>query len=212
MNDTKSKIYSEAKRLFYAQGYYKTTVRQITDAVGVNSGLFSYYFKNKFNLARQIYSEIFDKIISILNAYFSDEKNPAVFLGIMMRMHTYVRNDKRVILYAVDAMKDEIFEDSVRSFVKPYIEAVDHYYKANLSDEEHYMMMASTLGAEKAIFTQNYRGNIHFDVKRLSTIFYRIHLFHYNISSFEIDRCNEEVINRFRTLLDKYPNFIDDII
>ena len=39
MNDTKSKIYSEAKRLFYAQGYYKTTVRQITDAVGVNSGL-----------------------------------------------------------------------------------------------------------------------------------------------------------------------------
>ena len=174
MNDTKSKIYSEAKRLFYAQGYYKTTVRQITDAVGVNSGLFSYYFKNKFNLARQIYSEIFDKIISILNTYFSDEKNPAVFLGIMMRIHTYVRNDKRVILYAVDAMKDEIFEDSVRSFVKPYIEAVDHYYKANLSDEEHYMMMAATLGAEKAIFSQNYRGNIHFDVKRLSTIFYRI--------------------------------------
>ena len=140
------------------------------------------------------------------------KKNPAVFLGIMMRMHTYVRNDKRIILYTVDAMKDEIFEDSVRSFVKPYIEAVDHYYKANLSDEEHYMMMAATLGAEKAIFSQNYRGNIHFDVKRLSTIFYRIHLFHYNISSFEIDRCNEEVINRFRTLLDQYPNFIDDII
>ena len=212
INDTELKIYNAAKHLFYEQGYYKTTVRQITEAAGVNSGLFNYYFKNKYNLGVQIYNKIFDRIITIMNKYFADEENPAVFVGIMMRIHTHVRNDSRIILFAVDTMKEEIFEESVRSFIKPYIEAIDHYYKSNLSDEEHYMMIAATLGAEKAIFLQNYRGNIHFDIKRLSTIFFRIHLFHYNISSFEIDRCNQEVIRRFQSLLTHYPNYIDDII
>jgi AcrR family transcriptional regulator len=212
MNNTEIKIFNEAKSLFFTQGYYNTTIRQIAEAAGVNSGLFNYYFQNKFNLARRIYNTIFDNIIRILEMYFSDEENPAIYLGILMRMHTWLRNDKRIILFAVDAMKEEIFEDAVRDFVKPYIEAVDHYYKANLSDEEHYLMIAASLGAEKAIFTQNYLGNIHFDIKRLSVIFYRIHLFHYNISSYEIDRCNDVVTKRFQALLDQYPNFIDDII
>ena len=54
MNKTKKKIFIEAKRLFESGGYYDTTVREITSAAGVNSGLFNYYFKNKYNLAKQM--------------------------------------------------------------------------------------------------------------------------------------------------------------
>lgn len=212
MNETEQKIYNTAKILFYKNGYYKTTVRQITDSAEVNSGLFNYYYKNKYNLAVKLIDDIFYKIQNLTGEYYSLNKNPAVFQGIMMRMHGYCFNDKRIITFIVDAFKEGIFEESVLETTKILIGNINQYYKTNLSDEERHLALALTLGIEKSVFIQNYQGKINYDVKTRADIVLNNHLFHLQLEKKDREDCLEKVITEFQRILDKDPDFVRHLI
>ncbi|HAZ05481.1 TetR/AcrR family transcriptional regulator [Acetobacterium wieringae] len=55
--ETKQKIYVTAKQLFYEYGFTKTTLAQIAEDSGTNKAMVAYYFKNKNNLALEVYNE-----------------------------------------------------------------------------------------------------------------------------------------------------------
>lgn len=55
--ETKQKIYVTAKQLFYEQGFIKTTLAEIAQESDTNKAMVAYYFKNKNNLALEIYNE-----------------------------------------------------------------------------------------------------------------------------------------------------------
>lgn len=55
--ETKQKIYFTAKQLFYEYGFIKTTLAEIAKASGTNKAMVAYYFKNKNNLALEVYNE-----------------------------------------------------------------------------------------------------------------------------------------------------------
>lgn len=55
--ETKEKIYDTAKKLFYEDGFVKTTLSEIAKQSGANKAMVSYYFGNKNNLALEIYNE-----------------------------------------------------------------------------------------------------------------------------------------------------------
>jgi AcrR family transcriptional regulator len=50
--DTRHLILDAAERLFAAQGFPRTTIKQIGQAAGVNSALLYYYFGDKDRLYR----------------------------------------------------------------------------------------------------------------------------------------------------------------
>nr|WP_320026651.1 TetR/AcrR family transcriptional regulator [uncultured Acetobacterium sp.] len=54
---TKHKIYVTAKQLFYEHGFIKTTLAEIAQESDTNKAMVAYYFKNKNNLALEIYNE-----------------------------------------------------------------------------------------------------------------------------------------------------------
>jgi AcrR family transcriptional regulator len=54
--ETKQKIYVTAKQLFYEYGFTKTTLAQIAEDSGTNKAMVAYYFKNKNNLALEVYN------------------------------------------------------------------------------------------------------------------------------------------------------------
>lgn len=212
MNKTKKRIFVEAKRLFETQGYYNTTVREITNAAGVNSGLFSYYFKNKYNLAVQMYNNIFQNILTLAKENFGDIENPAVFMGIMMRMHTYTINDEMAIKFTIDALKEGIFETSMLEKSIELIININKYYKTNLSREEREILLTTTLGVERSLITQNYLGRFHLDSKAISDNVLRSHLFNFGLKRKEIDKCITEVQKNFKKLQKDEPHLVNRIM
>lgn len=56
--ETKKKIITTARFLFYEKGYSETSLRQISEKAGTNIGLMNYYFENKAGIAMLIYSDI----------------------------------------------------------------------------------------------------------------------------------------------------------
>jgi TetR/AcrR family transcriptional regulator len=57
--DTEAKIKEAARKVFLANGYEGTKIRQIADEAGVNIALVNYYFRSKEALFKAIYIETF---------------------------------------------------------------------------------------------------------------------------------------------------------
>lgn len=212
MNETKEKIFRTAKRLFEKQGYFNTTIREIAKDADVNLGLFSYYFKSKYNLAVSIYDEIFYNIKSFTEDYFGYLENPAVFMGIMMRMHTYTLGDERGILFAVDALKEGIFEESMVPLSMPLLANINAYYKTGLSAEDQKLVLFITLGVERSLITNNFKKNINLEIATMADCILRVHLFHLGLDSDQVKWCLQKVNKHFDKLLAERPNFIDNMI
>jgi TetR/AcrR family transcriptional regulator len=69
--DTEAKIKEAARKVFLANGYEGTKIRQIADEAGVNIALVNYYFRSKEALFKAIYTEtfgaFFGTIVQLLN-------------------------------------------------------------------------------------------------------------------------------------------------
>jgi AcrR family transcriptional regulator len=62
-----------AKKLFYAQGYARTSVRDIVDAAGVAKGTFYYYFDSKQAILEALVAELSDQMLALFEAIVDDE-------------------------------------------------------------------------------------------------------------------------------------------
>lgn len=212
MNNAELKIYTTAKEHFYKNGYYSTTVREIAKSAGVNSGLFNYYFNNKYNLAKMMYDEIFYNIQKLTMRYFSDEKNPAIFMGVMMRLHTYTLYSDPIVKFVIDALKEGIFEDSILSTTKFLVKDIADYYQKDFTDEALHLLLSITVATEKTCLTQKYNGLISYDLHQLANTILKIHLLGFELDKEEIRKCRESIIEKFEFIRSKHPDFVHLII
>lgn len=212
MNNTELKIYKVAKEHFYKNGYYNTTVREIAKSAGVNSGLFNYYFQNKYTVAKMIYDEIFYNIKNLTMRYFSDEKNPAIFMGVMMRLHTYTLYSDPIVEFVIDALKEGIFEDSIFNTTTPLVQDISDYYQKDFTGETLHLLLSITIATEKTCLTQKYNGLISYDLCKIANTILKIHLLGFDLDKAEITRCTESIIEKFEFIRSEHPNFVDLII
>ena len=61
--DTRELILDAAERLFAAQGFPRTTIKQIGQAAGVNSALLYYYFRDKDRLYREVLQRLVGTLV-----------------------------------------------------------------------------------------------------------------------------------------------------
>ena len=69
-NNTKGKIVSAAWKLFYEQGYDKTTVDDIVEASGTSKGSFYHYFESKESLPASLsylFDEMFEELMETMD-------------------------------------------------------------------------------------------------------------------------------------------------
>ena len=59
--ERKQEIMDTAERLFFENGYAKTKITDIIDAIGMSKGIFYYYFKSKEDVMNAIIENVIDK-------------------------------------------------------------------------------------------------------------------------------------------------------
>lgn len=69
-----NEILDAAQRLFYTQGYERTSIQQIIDEVGIAKGTFYHYYQSKIDLLDALFQRMFDGILQVLSPMVADEK------------------------------------------------------------------------------------------------------------------------------------------
>ncbi len=70
----RDKILHAALKLFYAKGYFKTSVHEIREQADVSIGLLYRYFKNKEELAKTIYSDLQQETIDTFESIVAEHE------------------------------------------------------------------------------------------------------------------------------------------
>ncbi len=110
----REEILTAAKRLFYENGYEKTTMRDIAKALDMHHTNIYYYFTSKKDLAILLYSEFYDKVKLETEAIVS--RNSIYFLATSMRVlyNAIYFNKKCFTLYG-DLLNSGVAEATVAS-------------------------------------------------------------------------------------------------
>lgn len=70
--ETKTSLYSSAKKLFYLKGYGATTIKDIITDAESKLGLFTYYFEGKESVAISIFKDFVNDIALVLEEPLKD--------------------------------------------------------------------------------------------------------------------------------------------
>lgn len=85
----KEKIIRASVTLFEAKGFSATSIRDITDSIGVTKGTFYYYFKTKEQLLMEIHKEYITRLLSrqqaiLENAEWSSGEKLRAMIGLLI--------------------------------------------------------------------------------------------------------------------------------
>lgn len=131
-DETRNDILSSAKKLFFTEGYEKTTLRTIAKSTGKEVGLIYYYFKNK----EQLFSSVIEVFGDEYEACVSDYLK-AVTGDKLVALSDFIFETKSDFLSfyeATDKLVEKVFRDEMLSrisfLVKPII-------KNSIKADEH---------------------------------------------------------------------------
>jgi len=138
----KQKLYEAAMKLFESQGYFATTVEQITVEAGVSKGLVYNYFKSKEELLAGLISETTDEMESVaemLNPNIPVEKSLSQFID---NYFNYLKAEKRFLKLQLTLMVmpelKEIVNKPLQQRAKLLLKILNDWFKnANISHPEN---------------------------------------------------------------------------
>ncbi|KPU45638.1 DNA-binding transcriptional repressor AcrR [Oxobacter pfennigii] len=160
--NTKEIILSAAKQQFSEQGYLKTTIASIFELIDVPMGVFTYHFKTKDNLVREIhvqfYKQINDLVESNLNVpqdnYFLRHLlNSRIFYKVILE------NEKNSRFYY-----EVLYEKSNYRFnsgiVIPKLRKYLEEFNVLITEEEFQSIVLLNAGARREFFLNYFEKKI----------------------------------------------------
>lgn len=107
--DVKEKILDASIKLFLVNGFAGTSMKQLTDAVGVARGTVYWHFESKDRILEEVLNkfsrELYDVVFEKVNSYDGD------FIGkfkLLYRLITEFARDKRELLLVANTVMGEI--------------------------------------------------------------------------------------------------------
>ncbi|MGC5327561.1 forespore capture DNA-binding protein RefZ [Brevibacillus sp. SYSU BS000544] len=96
---TRLRILNAAVKLFDAQGYDGTTVRQIAEAADVNLALISYHFQGKQGLLEVLIATYYEKFFQLLEGEFAGSAHTTALeqLQQMIRLYVFFQRDHAAV-------------------------------------------------------------------------------------------------------------------
>jgi AcrR family transcriptional regulator len=162
-----------AERLFAAQGYEGTSIRQIADATGINLGMFHYYWRSKQVLCRAVLERRLGPIMAERRAMFERALATGASLEDLLRAavepslivvgasaherETFRNFYGRMLVDPSEEVRSivtSIFDDFARSFMEQL-----HLQCTHIDDKEFYWRMVFLYGA--FLYAHNDHNRIH---------------------------------------------------
>lgn len=87
--EIRSKVLDVSKRLFVAQGYSSTTIKQIISEAGITTGSLYHFFRNKEDILLHVAEEVFHTASILGESLITDAGNPSLrfALEIALQLH-----------------------------------------------------------------------------------------------------------------------------
>lgn len=126
--ETKKRIITTARFLFYEQGYSETSLRQISEKAGTNIGLMNYYFENKAGIAMLIYSDIRSSFDGFLSKY-EPELSREEFFILSSAIELYLALECKPFGNFYSALSSEpVFHKNISNIIMAIMERHDDVY------------------------------------------------------------------------------------
>ena len=76
--EIRSKVLDVSKRLFVAQGYSRTTIKQIISEAKITTGSLYHFFRNKDDILLHVAEEVFHTASELADSILTDKDNPSL--------------------------------------------------------------------------------------------------------------------------------------
>lgn len=164
--DLEEQIIKKSFNLFLINGYEKTTIRQIAEAVGIGRGHLYYYFKKKEDILLFIYRKILNKIYELISNHDMNDTELLLNYAITQCLYTYTivryQNLFRIYIEAskVPVIKKEYINILIDLFEK---KAAETHYK--VSEKDIYISVAMGCAGEEELLRRYYNKEIDLDIE-----------------------------------------------
>lgn len=202
--ETKHKLLSFSKKLFYEKGYTSTSCKNICEEANLNLGLIPYYFKSKKNIASVIYSyfliDVKELIKNIMtNKLHNYELKYATAVENWVFMHLLLDDDNYRRFY-YEISKENLLLDENTKVIEFFFKLHNNTYRLNLSNNEIKLIRVLNAMSSMGLIDKFVEG--YFDMTIDELIEYKIrHMYSLmKIDSKEIDDIVDTSYNIFQGL------------
>ncbi len=100
-NNIKNKIIEVSRRLFVGQGYQKTTIRQIIEEAGINTGTLYHFFRDKEDIFLRGSEQTDIELVALVESLTKNEKDYVLKYAVYMALEFKMveKSDKIAELY-----------------------------------------------------------------------------------------------------------------
>ncbi|QSX08979.1 helix-turn-helix transcriptional regulator [Alkalibacter rhizosphaerae] len=176
--ETKHRILSSSKKLFYQKGYTQTSCKAICEDAGVNVGLIPYYFRNKNSIASIIYSyflidvkEMVQKIILEQGIPYELKYATAVENWVYMSL---LLKDDRYKRFYYEICRDHVLIDENTRVIEFFFKLHNNKYNLGFTSNEIKLIRVVSVAAGMSLVEKYAQG--YFDMSLESLIEYKIRI------------------------------------
>lgn len=165
---TRERILDGAQKLFFENGYTKTTLRMIAKEVDVNLGLLPYYFEKKENMGIEIYSRYMSKFQEkVQYKKFGVQTSIEHMLITYLMLQYYMNLEPGLLKLYVELVKEDVLKYSIERYSFKSLELIEKEYGLQLESTDLATTLNIIKGVERAFIIANVDGKLdmnYFDI------------------------------------------------
>ncbi|GFZ30237.1 hypothetical protein CSC2_07630 [Clostridium zeae] len=202
MDEVKNRILVAAKELFAAQGYKKTTIRQIVEKSGVLIGSIYHFFESKEDIFEALVLILFNRCEALVKERFSEKGNSAMQYALMcaIELKAVEMNELICELY-YEAYSSNKIIDKLIVRASERSQLLFEEYNVDYTYEDYYIRTLMIKGAMRSCIASYYqKKDIAYD-KMINT-FLQISLQAFNVNEAEIQQVTRHIVEMQKEIVD----------
>lgn len=158
--ETKNKILAEAKTLFYEQGFNNTSFLDIGKAAEVNKALITYHFKNKNNLAKEIFFEFSRNQQKACGSVLACEHGAVAAITSLMLFYKLIMEDENLKRFWYDIAVADVISDMLFWEEEVFLKKIASSLNISVPEDELFTIYCIENGMEIELIKNIFLGNI----------------------------------------------------
>lgn len=165
---TQKNIMSQAKELFYTQGYNNTGMVDIANNSEVGLGTLTYYFNKKEDIVDEIINTYFMQLYDFVGENSEKAKMQYVkYCTAMILFYAGIVEDPHVMKFYYEITRRDCNKKKRMMVLKLFNRSVLEYFNKSYTEEDMEVYTLAFYGAQKEIFIRYYERELPFKSKKL---------------------------------------------
>ncbi|WP_193708424.1 TetR/AcrR family transcriptional regulator [Alkalibaculum sporogenes] len=206
--NTKETIINSCKKLFYENGYVKTTYSDICEDANINQGSIYYHFKRKNNIAGIIYCDFLSQNKKFIHNIIGDKYGLQICTAVEIRNYwNMFLNDEKAKKFYYEIAKERIVVESFKETGEEFFRLHRKEYNLDIDDEKLKLINLSSSAIESECIIGLIDNYIHLTIDGVSdfeirTIYEFMEVSYKRIE--EILRISKEIYSKMNVRMNKY--------